>query len=132
MRFEANPAQMGCAERIMSNKIRSRDRQTYPFLMIPKVFFARFNPTWKATVALTALKYYANVDFGGCENISIKTLARIVNVSDKTIQCGLAELESKGVVKIRKRTRKSPEGDSTPLPNLYEMQNLQAVGGEPI
>ncbi len=124
---------MSDAERMMSDrKIRSKDRQIYPFLMIPKVFFTRFNPTWKATQAYVALKYYASLNSQDCENISIKTLARIVNVSEDTIKRGLAELEKKGVVKIYKRSRKSPQGGRIPLPSLYEIQNLQAIGGEPI
>lgn len=113
-------------------KIQLRDRQNYPFLMIPKLFFTRFNPTWKATLTFAALKYYASADSGACQNISIKTLARVVNVSEDTIKRGLAELAKKGVVKIRKRSRKSATGERVPLPNLYELLNLEAIGGEPI
>ena len=113
-------------------RIKAGKRQIYPFLMTPKLFFTRFNPTWKATLAYMALEYYASLNSQDCENVSIKTLARIMNVSEDTIKRGLAELEKKGVVKIYKRSRKSPQGGRIPLPSLYEIQNLQAIGGEPI
>ena len=113
-------------------KLQVRDRQNNPFLMIPKLFFSRFNPSWKATVTFAALKYYASVDSGACQNISIKTLARMVKVSEDTIKRGLAELGKKGVVRIRKRSRKSAQGERIPLPNLYELLSLEAIEGEPI
>lgn len=117
---------------MQEGKLQIRDRQVLPFLMIQKLFFTRFNPTWKATITYTALRYYSSSESAACQNISIKTLARIVNVSEDTIKRGLAELEKKGAVRIRKRSRKSAQGERIPLPNLYELMNLEAIEGEPI
>ena len=100
--------------------------------MVPNIFFTRFKPTWKATITYTALKYYAISNSRACENISIKTLARLTSVSEDTIKRGLTELEKKQVIRIKKRSRKAPSGDRVPLPNLYELLNLEAIEGEPI
>jgi predicted HTH transcriptional regulator len=126
---------MACGVRLGKmdeQKIKIRDRQTLPFLMLPKLFFTRYSPTWKATQAFVALKYYASNEAAACQNISIRTLAKIVNVSEDTIKRGLAELEKKGIVKIRKRSTRSSKGERIPLPNLYELVNLEGIDGEPI
>jgi hypothetical protein len=115
-----------------NQNVKVKDRQTFPFLMIPKVFFTRYNPSFRAILAYTALRYYASNEAGACEGISIKTLAGRAATSDDTFKRGLAELVKKGIVKSVKRSRKSPAGDRIPLPNLYELADLQPDGGGPI
>lgn len=110
--------------------MKIRDRQTLPFLMIPREFFRRFEPSWRASLTYTALKYYASVDAGTCENISIRLMAKTVNISEDTMKRGLAELVKKGAVKVYRRSKKTAKGQRVPLPNLYELISLDP--GEPI
>ena len=83
-------------------------------------------------MAYLALKYYSANEARACENISIRTLAKRVNVSEDTMKRGLTELEEKQVIAIHKRSRKSNDGKQIPLPNLYEIANIETIGGEPI
>lgn len=108
-------------------KVSVRDRQTIPFVLIPRAFYQAFKPSWKAILAMNALKYYSNNQSGACENISLRTLAAIVNVSQDTLRRGLDELEASGAVAVKKRSRRSAKGDRIPLPNLYEIQPIFSV-----
>jgi DNA-binding MarR family transcriptional regulator len=115
-----------------NQEIKIIDRQTYPFLLIQKIFFARFTPTFRAILAYLAMKYYGSNEKGTCEKISYATMAKRMNTSKNTIIRGVEELEKKGVVLVHKRSKKSPKGERVPLPNLYELVDLQATAGEPI
>ena len=112
--------------------VKLKDRQKFPFLMVPKVFFTRYEPSFRAILAYVALRYYASNEAAACEGISIKTLAARAATSGDTLKRGMAELVKKGVVKVLKRSRKSATGDRIPLPNLYELADLQPEVGEPI
>lgn len=83
-------------------------------------------------MAFTALEYYANTTAGSCEGVTMKTMAKRVGTSKQTFLRGVEELEQKGVVKVRTRSRKSLKGGRIPLANLYELADLQPDGGEPI
>lgn len=109
----------------------ARDRQEFPFLMIPKAFFTRFKPSWKATMAYVALKYYTHGPTKSCEHRSHKVMADTVGISEATLKRGIRELVKAGAVTMKRRSRKSPSGDRIPLPNLYEIVNLDlsATGG---
>lgn len=116
-------------------KLKTVDRQRsplLPFVMIPKVFFTRYQPSYKAILTFVALKYYASNEAAACEGMSIKTLAARVAISESTLIRGMAELTRKGVVRALKRSRKSKDRARIPLPNLYELADLQEIGGEPI
>jgi hypothetical protein len=106
-------------------------RQT-PFYWIPKVLIRKYNPSWRAILAYNALAYYTNGESGSCEKFSLKTLASLVNTSKWTILRGLEELEEKGAVRRTRRSKKSESGGRIPLPTLYELIDLDAIGGEPI
>ena len=106
-------------------KLQIQSKQQYPFLLIPKAFFIQHDPTYRAILAYIALIYYTNNKAGSCEGTPIKILAKRAKISESTIKRGLAELKRKGVVVIHKRSRKGPSGERIPLPNLYELANLQ-------
>jgi hypothetical protein len=110
-----------------------KNRQQYPFLMIPKAFFTRYEPTYRAILTYTALSYYAENRSGSCEGITLKTLAARVAISESTMMRGMAELVRKEVVTVHRRSRKNPKtGELIPLPNLYELTDLQPDGTAPI
>lgn len=117
----------------MENRKRSNiaTRHT-PFYWISKNLLRNYTPSWRAILAYNALAYYVNGESGSCENFSLKTLAKLVDVSKDTIIKGLAELEQKNVITRRRRSRKGPSGEKVPLPNLYELVDLNAAHGEPI
>ena len=106
------------------NEFQVQDRQAWPFLLIPKPFLLRYRPSWRATLAYTALRYYASNDSNACERISIRTMAQIVNVSEDTMKRGLKELEKKRLVKRVGRSKRSAKGERVPMPNLYVIQNI--------
>lgn len=107
--------------------ISARDRQRdplAPFVLIPKAFFTRFQPSWKASMAYVALKYYTHTQTQSCEKIPHRSMAAMVGISDATLKRGIKELVTLGIVTVKRRSRKSPSGDRIPLPNLYEIVNL--------
>lgn len=106
-------------------KATARDLQTYPFVMIPKMFFTRFKPSQTAICAYLSLKYFASNRTGTTEFTSVPTMAALVDLSDRTFQRALAELVKKGAVRVKKRTRRTPSGQRMSLPNLYEIVDLQ-------
>jgi hypothetical protein len=112
--------------------LKVQDQQSFPFVLIPKEFFTRFTPTWKAILAYVALKYYASTTSGACQNVSIRTLAARGGVSEDTMRRGVGELVRKGAVTVRKRSQKSSAGERIPQPNLYTLVNLKPKGGEPV
>lgn len=104
-----------------------RDRQAdplAPFVLIPKAFFAKFQPTPRATMAYLAVKYFTNTKTQSCESIPHKIMAERVGISETTLKLGIKELVRKGAMKVKRRSKKSPAGDRIPLPNLYEIVNL--------
>lgn len=105
------------------------DRQTFPFLMIPKAFFSRIKPTSKEICVYVALKNYTLNRKGTCEYVSIRTMADLVDLSESSFKRGMAGLVKKGAVKIRHRSRKSSRGERIPLPSMYEIVNLEAGQG---
>lgn len=111
-------------------KVKTHDRQTYPFVMVPKAFFTRFKPTQKAIGVYLAIKYFASNKTGTSEYIGIPAMAALVDLSEKSFKRGLAELVKKGAVRVRHRTRKTPNGNRLALPNLYEILNLETGSGE--
>lgn len=108
----------------MTDRVRVQDKQAIPFVMIPRAFFRRYRPSWRAILAMNALKFYSSGQSGSCENISIRTLAAIADTSVDTIRRGIEELEEKKLLKTRSRSRKSAKGERIPLPNLYELQSI--------
>jgi biotin operon repressor len=107
------------------------DSQRLPFLMIPKAFFTAMKPSWRATVAYAALKFYAFPM--SCEKASMPQLAQLMNVSEDTIRRGIQELQKKGAVKVHSRSKRSAaNGKRIPLPNLYEIVNLDLLSGDPL
>lgn len=103
-----------------------------PFVWISKTLYRALNPSWRAILAYNALAYYANSQSGTCEKIPLRTMARLVGVSEDTLMRGLAELERKKAVIVHKRSTKSTAGKRVPLPNLYELADLDSIPGEPI
>lgn len=93
--------------------------------MVPKAFFTRFKPSLKAIAVYIAIKYYAHNTRGTAEYTSIPTMAATVDLSEKTFKRGVSELVKMGAIRVRKRSRKSPNGERIPLPNLYEIMNLE-------
>lgn len=112
--------------------IKKQRSPLLPFCLIPKVFFTRFNPTFKATLTYLAMVYYSSNEAGTCENISLSTMAKRLNTSKTTIHRGIEELERKGALIVHKRSKKSLKGDRVPLPSLYELVDLQEGPDEPI
>ena len=116
-----------------TSKTTSRRRcPLAPFVLIPKVFFTRYSPSWKAVLTYTALVYYSNNVAGSCEGVTIKTMASRVGIGKRTFLRAVEELEKKGIVKVTHRSRESESGNRIPLANLYELADLQPDGGEPI
>ena len=98
--------------------------------MIPKVFFTRFKPSLKAIGAYTAIKYFASNKTGTTEYTSIPTMGALVGLSEAGFKRAVAELVKKGAVRVRHRTRKTPDGKRLSLPNFYETVNLQIPAGD--
>lgn len=99
--------------------------------MIPKAFFTRFRPSLKQLGAYVALKYHAHNLSGTCEFVALHTMARTAGMSESTFRRALGDLVKLGVVRVRQRSRKSGSGERIPLPNLYELINLDvATAGE--
>jgi hypothetical protein len=103
-----------------------------PFVLLPKVFFTRYEPTWKAILTYTALVYYSNTSEGSCEGVTMKTMAKRTGIGRRTFLRGLEELQKKGIVKVTHRSGKSEKGGRIPLANLYEIADLQPDASEPI
>lgn len=104
-----------------------RDRRA-PFLLITKDFF-KLQPSALAIAAYCALLYYASSSKGSCERISILTLTRIARISETSMKKALAELKTKGAIKIRHRSTKTLAGKRIPLANLYEILDINPGGG---
>lgn len=105
--------------------------RTTPFYWISKSFLRNLKPSWRAILAYNALAYYAHGESGTCENFSVKTLARLVGTSKDSILRGLDELEQKGAITRKRRSRKVGEKRMA-LPTLYELALLDDSAGEPI
>lgn len=105
-------------------KASARDLQTFPFVMIPKAFFTRFRPSLKQLGAYVALKYHARNLSGTCEFIALHTMAKTAGMSESSFKRALRELVKLGAVRVRQRSKKSGRGERIPLPNLYELINL--------
>ena len=116
-----------------SVKSVSRQRSPLqPFVLIPKLLYTRYAPSWRAILAFNALAYYANNQAASCEGVTMKTMAARVGIGWQTFLRGVQELERKGVVKVRHRSKKSAKGGKIPLPNLYELIDMQPGDAEPI
>lgn len=102
--------------------------------MIPKVFFTKFKPSTRATMAYLAVKYYTHGQSQSCESIPHKVMAEMVGISETTLKLGIKELVKMGAMTMKRRSRKSPTGERIPMPNLYEIVNLdlanQDSGGD--
>lgn len=98
--------------------------------VIPKQLH-RINPSWRAILAYYAIAYYAHNGTRSVENMTVKSLAKIAAVSESTMLRGLNELERKGAISVRSRSRKSATGNKIPLANLYECR-LAEIEGDPI
>ena len=103
-----------------------------PFVLIPKAFFQNFSPGWRAVLAFTALKFFANNSTQSCESVPLRVMARRVGTSEDSLRKGILELERMGVVKTRQRSRRSPKGKRIPLPNLYELIHIDENSGDGI
>ena len=111
----------------MTSKIQITDRQTYSFFLLPKLLFQKFHLSPYAILTYTALKYYARGSSETCERMSIRTLAKLVGVSEATFKRSLIELEKKGIIRVRHRSTKSAAGRRIPQPNLYELIALDST-----
>ena len=116
----------------IAKSLRRQRSPLEPFVLIPKIFFVRYNPSWKAVLAYTTLLYYSNTTSGSCENVTMKTMAQRVGVGWQTFLRGLEALKRKGIVKVPHRSKESLKGGRVPLANLYELVDLQPDAGEPI
>jgi hypothetical protein len=119
-------------KRVSKQTAKTRDLQTIPFLMVPKVFLTRFRPSQNAQSAYLALKYFAANRTGTTEFTPIPTMAALVYISVSSFQRGIRELVKKGAVRVRQRTRKTPAGHRLNLPNLYEIVDLELSKDDPI
>lgn len=108
-----------------AEKTQIRDLQQIPFLMIPRDFFTQIQPTWKATLAYVALKYYTSVGLGKCEGVTVIELAQKVDVSEDTMQRGLKELVEKKAVRVVRKSTSGPKGNPIQHPNIYEILNIE-------
>lgn len=104
-----------------------------PWLWVSKALFT-FNLSTRAYAAYMALAYYRHNGTGTIENLTLRTLAGRVGVAEKTMKRGLAELEKKGAITIRHRSKKSTAGNRIPLANLHTLIDLDEKlrGGDPI
>lgn len=102
-----------------------RDQGLFPFVLVPKTFLIKHDPSLIVLGTYISLKFYANVDAAECQNISVATLARRVNISKDSIERGLTQLEKMGLIKIIHRYRKGPNGKNVPLPNRYEILEIK-------
>lgn len=107
--------------------IAGTDNRRAPFIWISKDFF-KIGADPYAIAAYCALLYYTISQRRQCEHISIRTLARIAAMSERKMQLALASLEKKGAIRVRHRSQKSGSGKRIPLPNLYEILNLDPNG----
>jgi hypothetical protein len=115
-----------------SKNIRLQRSPLDPFVLIPKIFFTRYDPTWKAILTYTAMLYYSSTTEGTCERVTMSTMAKRTGIGKRTFLRGLEELKRKGLVTVRHRSRKSASGGRIPMANLYELTDLQPDGKEPI
>lgn len=113
-----------------ASRINSATRVT-PFYWVSKSFLRNLKPSWRAILAYNALAYFAHGESGSCENFSVRTLARLVGVSKDSMLRGLDELEEKGAIRRKRRSKKVGEKRMS-LPTLYELVLLDDNGGEPI
>lgn len=107
----------------LPGQVGVRDLQTYPFVMIPKAFFD-LKPSQKGFLVYLALRFYASNKRQACEFVPIRTMAQRVQLSESSFKRGVEELEALGAVRVRRRSRRSPQGQKIPLPNLYELAHL--------
>lgn len=114
-----------------SSQPQAAVRSSQPFLWISKALFS-FQLSTRATLAYLALAYYRNTKSGACENMTVRTMAARVGIGESTMIRGLAELQKKGVIRIRHRSKKSAAGNRIPLASLYELVDIDAIGGDPI
>jgi len=108
---------------------KATDRQTYPLVMIPKPFYTRYKPSWKAIVAYNAIKFFASSRNSKSTYTTVPAYAAMVNVSLNTFKDGVKELEKKGLVRVRSHTRKTTNGNRQSLPNEYEILEIPGTGG---
>lgn len=108
-----------------SDSYKIRDRQKFPFIMIPKAYFTRFQFSWRADKAYMAMKYFAGQGGEECDSVGIDRMATTVGTSPDTIRRGIAELVLAGAVEKTKQAK-----DGRDLPNTYELLSLE--GDDPI
>jgi hypothetical protein len=106
----------------MQSQVTIRDRQTYPFIILPKAFFA-LKPSKNAITAYTAIKFYARND-GKSADVSIPVMARTVDLSIRSFQYGVQELVKKKALKVLSQGQKLTNGKRLNLPNIYEILDL--------
>lgn len=105
--------------------LRLRDSRSLPIFWIHKALIRTYQLSWKAIITYTALAYFADSSTGTLKHVGLKQLAAVVGVSDDTISRGLAELESKKVIRVRARYSKKKNGKPIKLPNEYTMLDLK-------
>lgn len=103
-----------------------------PWLWISKTLFTRFKLSSRAILAYTTLAYYRYNGTGTVEKLTAKTLGNLVGMGESTMKRALGELVEKGVVEMRRRTKKSRKGNRIPLPNLYVLIDLDKIKADPI
>lgn len=106
----------------MGNTVRVRDIRTTPFFWINKALLDVLKPSWQGLITYTALTYFSSGPT--CRNVGIKKLAAKVGVSEDTIKRGLADLEKKKAIRVKKimRTR---GGSRQQLPNEYTLLDIE-------
>lgn len=113
------------------HNLRVTENRTLPFFWISRVLLAKFELSWRAILAYTALAYFAHSADGKVKNIAVKTLAVRVGVSEDTIQRGLAELVKKrAILKRERRSKNKKTGKHVQLPNEYILINLAGSDDE--
>lgn len=113
-----------------SSDVKISVSQTLGVVVIPKQLH-RFNPTWRAILAYYAIAYYAHNGTRTAENMTMRVMARVAGVSERTMMRGLAELQKKGAIGVKHRSKKSAAGKKIQIANLYQCK-LNDESGDPI
>lgn len=100
------------------------DCEYYPYFTIPKAFFIKHRPSWRAQVVYNTLKFHAHTDQGDCKRVGLKTLADRVNISEQTMRRGLKELVAIRALKIIPQQETHKNGEKLALPNVYRLLRL--------
>jgi hypothetical protein len=119
------------SEAMHSAKTTIRDRQVYPFVLLPKALFTH-RLSLKALGAYTAIKFFASNASGKSEHVSVPTMAALVDLSVDGFRRGVNELVKKKLLRVRRHSKRTSGGKKLNLPNVYEILNLHQPEAEKI